>query len=508
MRSVDARSGEARSAAFPEATAADVAAAAEAAAAAAPALAQLAPAQLAALLRDIASRIVGLGDELLQVADAETALGLPRLTGERGRTEWQLEAFARLLESGEHLEAVIDPRDPEAAPVARPDIRRAQVPVGPVVVFSASNFPFAFSVAGGDTASALAAGCPVIVKAHPSHPETSELVAGAVGAAVAAAGLPSGAFSLLHGASTETGSALVRAPEVEAVGFTGSFQGGRALFDAAAARPRPIPVYAEMGSANPLFVSAAALAVRAAAIADGLAASFTLGVGQFCTKPGLVFVPGREAADTMASGLAARVAEAEPQTMLNDKLLSGLQTRLAETTKVAGVRVEAAGGAQGRTVLPAVVAVDLDTLETNPGVGEEHFGPVVVIVACDDEGAVLRAAGGLEGNLTATIHAEPTDGPWAADLAAILQSKVGRIVWNGFPTGVAVTDAMVHGGPYPATTAPATTSVGLAAIKRFLRPVAWQEAPDDLLPPALQDANPLHIRRKVDGVWTDAAVVR
>jgi alpha-ketoglutaric semialdehyde dehydrogenase len=510
VESIDARGGGPRGVSFPEAAAADVEAAAAAAAAAAPALAALSPAAVAAFLRDVADRIVGLGDELLEVADAESALGLPRLTGERARTAWQLEAFARLVESGEHLDAVIDPRDPDATPVARPDLRRVQVPVGPVAVFAASNFPLAFSVAGGDSAAAFAAGCPVVVKAHPSHPATSELVAGAIRGAVEAAGLPAGTFSLLHGAGPEVGVALVEAEPIEAVGFTGSLRAGRALFDAAAARPRPIPVYAEMGSTNPMFVTAAALEARGDAIAEGLAGSFTLGVGQFCTKPGLVFVGGEQAAEELAAALGSKVGGATALPMLNDRLQSTLADQLDRTTKVAGVRVIAGASpsSEARGAAPVVLSVDLPTLEESPEVGEEHFGPVVVVVSCPHDGSLVDAARGLRGNLTATVHAEPSDNRWSSEIAAVLQTKVGRIVWNGYPTGVAVTDAMVHGGPYPATTAAGTTSVGLAAIRRFLRPVAFQEAPDDVLPPALRDANPLGLRRKVDGSWTDGPVVR
>ena len=506
--SIDARTGEPRTGSvFQDAAADEVAAAVDAAVAAAPTLAAAPPALIAALLRAIATAIEDLGDDLLRVADEESALGLVRLTGERGRTMGQLEAFARFVETGEHLDAVIDRRDPEATP-PRPDLRRANVAVGPVAVFAASNFPLAFSVAGGDTASALAAGCPVVVKAHPSHPATSELVAGAVAGAVASVGLPSGTFSLLHGASIDVGRGLVAAEGIEAVGFTGSLRAGRALHDLGASRPRPIPVYAEMGSTNPVFVTEAALAAREPEIAAGLAGSFTLGVGQFCTKPGLVIVASAAAAASLAKALASEVAANEPQSMLNGSLRAGLLERLAKTTQVPGVTVVHDGGSGATTVGPFVLTASASVLAEHPEVAEEHFGPVVVVVAADGPAGQLAAARALPGNLTATIHAEADDAVFAAELAAALQHKVGRVVWNGFPTGVAVTDAMVHGGPYPATTASATTSVGLAAIRRFLRPVAWQDAPDALLPPALQDANPWGLARKIDGTWTSAPVAR
>lgn len=506
VESVDARTGAPRGLTFPAATVGDVEHAASSAAAAATALAELSPAEVALLLRIIGQEIERLGDELLEVADAETALGLPRMRAERARTVWQLEAFARLVESGDHLEAVIDRRDPEAVPAPRPDIRRVHVPLGPVGVFAASNFPLAFSVAGGDTSSALAAGCPVVVKAHPSHPATSDLVAGAVTRAIARQRLPAGTFGVLHGAGPEVGRALVEADAIEAVGFTGSLRGGRALFDAAVARARPIPFYAEMGSTNPVFVTRTAVAARGDAIAEGLASSFTMGVGQFCTKPGLVFVPGR-AADELATAIGKRVADAAPQPMLNDRLLGELQERTRRTAALPGVEVVAGDpSAAGRGATPLLLATDLGSFRAHPELAEEHFGPVLVIVRADDEAELIDVAHRLEGNLTATMHAEEADAEWARRLGTILQVKVGRIVWNGFPTGVAVTDAMVHGGPYPATTAPATTSVGLAAIRRFQRPVAWQEVPDRLLPPALQDANPLGLRRRVDGQVTDVPI--
>ncbi|HZQ26529.1 MAG TPA: aldehyde dehydrogenase (NADP(+)) [Acidimicrobiales bacterium] len=462
----------------------------------------------APLLRAAADGLEALGDGLLAVADRETHLGLPRLTGERARTCAQLRAFADLVDEGSYVDAIIDHADPSAVP-PRPDLRRMQVPLGPVAVFGAGNFPLAFGVPGGDTASAWAAGCPVVFKVHPGHPETSRLCGEVLAKAVASVGLPAGVFSLVFDATDDphaAGAALVQAPGIKAVGFTGSLAGGRALFDLAAARPEPIPVYAEMGSVNPLFVTAAALAARGPAVAEGFFASMTLGTGQFCTQPGLAVVPVGAAGDAFVSAVGALVAGAAAGPMLDARIHAGLVERLARTSALPGVSVVAQGapapGGGGVACHPPVLlSVDAPTFLATPELAEELFGPVSVVVRCSSPAEALAAARSVEGSLTATIHCEPADAD-APALADTLRERVGRLVFNGYPTGVAVAPAMHHGGPWPATTAASHTSVGATAIRRFLRPVAYQDAPAALLPPALQDANPLGIHRLVDGAFT------
>jgi NADP-dependent aldehyde dehydrogenase len=443
----------------------------------------------------------------VSVADAETGLGTARLNGELDRTTFQLRAFADMLDEGSFVEAIISPADPAAKPVARPDVRRMLVPIGPVAVFTPSNFPLAFGVAGGDTTSALAAGCPVIVKGHPSHPGTSEECGRALSSAARDAGAPQGVFALLQARDLEVARALVTAPAVQAVAFTGSLAAGRAIHDLAAARPQPIPVFAEMGSLNPVFVAPAAMAARAAEIADGLAGSITIGTGQFCTKPGLVFVAESTAgsARSFANLVAEKVTSRDPGLMLNAQIDTNLSRQLARTDALPGVELlappsERAGG--GLTRRGSVVTTDLATFLSTPALHEEHFGPVSIVIRCPSPESVIDVASSLDGNLTATIHADEADAIFGKRLASVLSDKVGRIVWNGYPTGVAVTWAMQHGGPYPSTTSPGHTSVGATAIRRFLRPVAYQNAPDALLPAALQRANPLGIQRMVDGRWT------
>jgi NADP-dependent aldehyde dehydrogenase len=460
------------------------------------------PRDRAKLLRKMADELAKRRAEIVSTADRETALGAPRLEGELDRTTGQLRAFADLLDEGSYVQAIITSADPAAKP-PRPEIRRMLVPIGLVAVFTPSNFPLAFGVAGGDTASALAAGCPVIVKGHPSHPATSELCAQAIVAAVGQTAVPPGVFSLLQSSDPAVARALVAAPEVAAVGFTGSLAAGRALFDVAAARPHPIPMYAEMGSLNPVFVAPGALAVRAKEIADGLAASMTLGTGQFCTKPGLVFAAGDDAARNLARALADKVAAVPPGTMLNKSLRENFDRLTARTGALAGVDVLTSRAAGG-VVVTTTAAAFLETLALH----EEHFGPFAIVVRCATPAEMLAIARKLDGQLTATIHAEPGDSQWAGELAAALVEKAGRIVWNGYPTGVAVVPAMHHGGPYPASTMAAHTSVGTTAIERFLRPVAFQNVPDALLPEALHDDNPLGIQRLVDGQWTRDKITR
>jgi NADP-dependent aldehyde dehydrogenase len=506
---VNPRTGAAGERQFLNASAQEIDAAAHAAADAFETLRQMPAARLAELLDAIAAQIEALGDALIETADAETGLGAARLTGERGRTTMQLRKFAALLREGSYVEAIIDRAQPARQPAPRPSIRRMLFPLGPVAVFAASNFPFAFSVAGGDTASALAAGCPVIVKAHPGHPATSALTAQAIQRAIESVGFPAGTFSLLQGRAIEVGQALVRHPAVAAVGFTGSLRAGRALFDSAASRPAPIPVYAEMGSVNPTVILPGAIATRGAALAEGVAASVTLGTGQFCTNPGLIFLVGGAHAEAFITQVTAAMQAAQPGVLLNRSIQEGLTAAVAGT--LATGRVTALMGAApldgpacgyAHTVLQTTSRA----FRADETLQAEHFGPVTLFVTCDSLDDLRETLTVLEGNLTASIHASDDELMQANTLFALLREKAGRLIWNGYPTGVEVVYAMQHGGPYPATTAPATTSVGVTAIKRFLRPVSFQNLPDALLPPALQNANPLGIWRIVDDQYTQAAV--
>lgn len=453
----------------------------------------------ARLLETIADGILALGDDLLQVADAETNLGIARLTGERARTVAQLRAFAELVREGSWVEARIDSADPKRSP-PKPDLRRMLVPLGPVVVFAASNFPLAFSVAGGDTASALAAGNPVVLKAHPAHPQTSERVASAVRQALARYELPAGSFTLVDGPGNAIGLALVRHPLTRAVAFTGSLQGGRALFDAAAARPEPIPVYAEMGSVNPVFVLPGALAEKGPALAQALADSATLGVGQFCTKPGLVFVCETEHTDAFAAALGARVSAKPPAPMLYSQLSERFQAGVAALERVPGVTRlgEASAGADPGLGRPVAWQVEFAEFQRSPQLSQELFGPSTIVVRIPSS-ELGRAAAALEGQLTATVHAVASDAELLPELVAQLERKVGRLIFGGVPTGVEVAPAMNHGGPYPASTDARTTSVGTAAIARFARPLCYQDASPAVLPRELLDQNTLGIWRLLNG---------
>jgi NADP-dependent aldehyde dehydrogenase len=414
--------------------------------------------------------------------------------------------FGNLVREGSWVDARIDRAMPERTPLPRPDIRRMLMPIGPVAVFGASNFPLAFSVAGGDTASALAAGCPVVVKAHPAHPATSEYAARAVVAAVTAAGMPPGVFSLLHSTRHDIARALVQHPLTKAVGFTGSLKAGRALFDAAAARPDPIPVYAEMGSVNPVFLLPGALAARAEAIADGLTSSVTLGVGQFCTSPGLVFVSGDAGFDRFARRMVDLMRDVPPGTMLSPGIFAAYEAGVDRLSALAGtytVRSSAVctSPSQARASLFQTTA---DIFLQHPELGEEVFGPSTVVVRCGTPAEMEAVARRLDGQLTATLHGTPADFAEHASLVSILAEKAGRLICNGFPTGVEVCASMHHGGPYPATTDARSTSVGTAAIYRFARPVAYQNFPESSLPVELRDANPRAIWRLVDGELTRA----
>jgi len=494
FRAFSTRAGVALEPEFYEATEAEIDRAVTLATTAAPRLRAVSADVRAEFLDAVANDLVLMGDELISRASSETALSTERLTGERTRTVNQLRMFASVVRDGGWVDAVIDTALPERKPVPRTDLRRMLVPIGPVAIFGASNFPLAFSTPGGDVASALAAGCPVIVKAHPAHPGTSELVARAILQAVSEAGLPDGTFSMLHGGPS-VGLGLIRHPNLEAAAFTGSLAAGRALCDAAAARPRPIPMFAEMGSINPVFLLPRALRESRDQIASGLAQSFTLGVGQFCTKPGLVVAIDGPGLVAFVDSLVAQTPDAT-SSMLTEGIGRAFQEGTARVAGTKGVR--ALVDARSNCVVPTVFQTDAETFLRNESLSEEVFGPMTMIVACADVDEMSRVAAGLDGQLTATVHGTPDDLQEHSTLLAILERKAGRLVFNGFPTGVEVCAAMQHGGPYPASSDGRFTSVGTSAIARFARPVCWQSAPDSVLPPELRNANPLGIRRLVD----------
>lgn len=478
----------------------DVAAATKAAASAFSAYAAKPAEERAAFLDAIASHIEGLGAPLLERAHLESGLPMPRLTGERGRTCGQLRMFAQLVREGSWVDARIDHADPTRTP-PRPDIRRMLVALGPVAVFGASNFPLAFSTAGGDTASALASGCPVVFKAHPAHPGTCEYVAQAIAAAAEETGMPAGVFSLVHG-GVEVGQALVKDDLIEAVAFTGSQGAGRALFDLAAARPRPIPVFAEMGSVNPVFILSGALAERGDAIAKGYAESLTLGVGQFCTNPGVLVGLGGEAFEKLLGGVGSHLREVAPGVMLTDAICEKFAAGRDEWADHAGLRAIYSGQPVEGRATPALFATTGKDFLAHRELAEEVFGPGAIAIACDSQAEILEVAKALRGQLTATIQMSAEDQDVAAELLPVLTQIAGRVLFNGYPTGVEVCPSMQHGGPYPSTTDSRSTSVGTAAIFRFARPVAFQSVPEAMLPVELQEANPRSIRRLVDGAWT------
>jgi len=464
----------------------------------------------AAFLERIAAEIMGLGDELISRAQQETGLPAGRFQGERGRTVTQLRLFATLIREGSWVDARIDRAAPNRKPTPKPDVRFMLRPIGTAVVLCASNFPLAFSVAGGDTASALAAGNPVIVKAHHAHPGTAELVAKAVQKAAAATGMPQGIFSLLHGPGREVGMALVKHPVVKAVGFTGSEKGGRALFDVASSRPDPIPVYAEMGSTNPVFVLPGALRERAREIAAGLQQSVTLGVGQFCTNPGVVVLLQDSSAEHFIREAGRLLAETAPATMLHrgirEAYAAGVNRLLArEDVQVVG-RKETDAGPGGSLVGAVMFRTNAQTFVASPELGKEVFGPCTMVVACSSKQELLQVAGNFAGQLAASVHASAADLEEYGDLLRLLETKAGRVIFNGFPTGVEVCHSMNHGGPYPATTDVHFTSVGMAAILRFARPICYQNFPQGCLPDELKDENPLKIWRLVDGKRTKGAI--
>ncbi|MEV3991638.1 aldehyde dehydrogenase (NADP(+)) [Streptomyces sp. NPDC049837] len=498
--SVDPRTGKRREQVAVEATAEDVDRAVRAAHSARGALADRAV--RAAFLRTAAGLLDEARDRLVAAADAETALGPARLTGELARTCYQLRAFADLVDEGSFLDVIIDHPDDTATPPV-PDLRRYKVPLGVVAVYAASNFPFAFSVPGGDTASALAAGCPVVVKAHPDHPATSELVAAVLGQAAAQAGVPQAVVGLVHG--FEAGVELVKHPLVAAAGFTGSVRGGRALFDAAAARPVPIPFHGELGSLNPVVVTEAAAAERAEQIGTGLAGSMTLGTGQFCVKPGLVLAPAGADGDELVTSLAGAVKGVGEGVLLDHRMRDNFVAGVAERAALPDVEAPVTPGAgDEHTVSPGFLTVPAARLATEGAhdlLLEECFGPVTVVARYDSPDEVSAVLSRLPGNLTATVHLSSDEASGrgrGADILAELTPLAGRVLVNGWPTGVAVAPAQHHGGPYPATTS-TSTSVGSTAVERWLRPVTYQSTPEALLPPELRDDNPLGLPRRVDG---------
>lgn len=495
---------------FFESTTGEIDEAARAAERAFEAYSSLAAARRAEFLRAIAQQLLALGERLLERAAAETALPAGRLENERARTVSQVLLFAELIEEGSWVGARIDRALPDRKPQPRPDLRRMLIPLGPVAVFGASNFPLAFSVAGGDTVSALAAGCPVVVKAHPAHPGTSELAADAIRRAARNTRMPEGVFGMVHGASPEVGITLVTHPAIRAVGFTGSLRAGRTLFDAAAMRPEPIPVYAEMGSSNPVFLLPGALSERGEAIARGLASSVTLGSGQFCTNPGLAILLDSPASSAFLETAGELLGASPAGTMVHAGIKTAYDRDLVEVTRVAGVAV--AARAQGEGAHPetaaqaALLMTDAKTFARSPRLSSEIYGPATLAVRCGGMEEMLQLARGLHGHLTATIHGTEEDLARFSELVAILRQKAGRLVFNGFPTGVEVCHAMHHGGPYPATTDARETSVGTAAIHRFARPVCYQDFPQSALPEELQDRNPRGVWRLVDGAFTRGAV--
>ena len=466
-----------------------------------PAYAATDPGARAAFLERIADNILAIGDDLIERACAESGLPRMRLEGERGRTVGQLKLFAGVVRQGDFLDATIDPAMPDRAPLPRPDLRRVNVAIGPVAVFGASNFPLAFSVAGGDTASALAAGCPVVVKGHPAHPGSGELGARAIQQAVKDSGLPAGVFSYLPGETNALGAALVRDPRIQAVGFTGSRGGGLALVRIAAEREEPIPVYAEMSSINPVVLFPAALAARGQALGKEFVASLTMGAGQFCTNPGLVLAIDGPELDAFVASAAAALTEAAPATMLTPGIHASFEQGVDALAAHAAVKTVARGkvGAGVNQGTGAIFDTTAEAFLADRALSHEVFGSSSVVVRCRDMGEIAKVIAGLEGQLTATLQMEDADNADAARLVPVIARRVGRVIANGWPTGVEVAPAMVHGGPFPATSDGRTTSVGTLAIARFLRPVCFQNLAPALLPAALADANPWGIARRMDG---------
>ncbi|EXJ12482.1 NADP-dependent fatty aldehyde dehydrogenase [Nitrincola nitratireducens] len=451
-------------------------------------------------MEGIANEIMALGDQLVERAMLETGLPQARIEGERGRTINQLRLFADVVRAGRWLDARLDSALPERTP-PRSDLRMRYIPLGPVGVFGASNFPLAFSVAGGDTASAFAAGCPVVVKAHSAHPGTSELVGRAIQAAVKQANLPEGVFSLLYGSGQQIGVGLVQHPLIKAIGFTGSRQGGEALMKVAAARPEPIPVYAEMSSINPVFLMPSALENRAESLATGFVASLTMGAGQFCTNPGLVIGLESEGLNVFLNQTVASLEQINAQTMLTPGIFKAYSqgiSHLQQHPQVQQVAIGLDSKGENQCVAGFYETTAVAFLQ-DKSLTEEVFGASSLLIRCQTMDEYLAVAKALEGQLTATVQLDSADYDQAVPLLSVLERKAGRVLCNGYPTGVEVCHAMVHGGPFPSTSDSRTTSVGSAAIQRFLRPVCYQDWPAELLPSVLQDANPFGLMRLIDG---------
>jgi alpha-ketoglutaric semialdehyde dehydrogenase len=465
------------------------------------------PQKRAELLYAIAEQIDQRGDELITIAGEETCLPEARLKNERGRTTNQLRAFAKLLEAGDWVQATIDTGDPERKPAPKPDLRKMLFPVGPVIVFGASNFPLAFSTAGGDTASALASGCTVVVKSHPAHPKTSTVVAGAIRAALRHCGLGEDIFQEVTDTSIEAGQQLVKHPLTKAVAFTGSFAGGKALFDLANQREEPIPVFSEMGSINPVVLLPGAIRDNKNLPAT-LAASVVLGVGQFCTNPGLLIAVDTEGFASFLHKLSVEVAQAVPGNMLHTGIAANYKHKRAEALKQKGVMrlTEAKAEATERLGAPALALVNAHDFIASTVLKEEVFGPYSLIVKCEDETELRQVIESLQGQLTATVFGSPEELPEYKACIDSLHVRCGRLIFNGVPTGVEVTKAMQHGGPFPASTDSRFTSVGTDAIYRFVRPVCYQDFPEQFLPPQLKNNNELNILRCVNGTWTRNAV--
>ncbi|RAV98914.1 aldehyde dehydrogenase (NADP(+)) [Pseudochryseolinea flava] len=508
LRSTNASTGDKLQYTFSKATRDEVALACEKAGTAFQTYRKKTGIEKAYFLETIAMEIEELGEQLIDICSQETALPKTRIESERNRTKNQLLMFASMLREGSWLDARIETADPLRKPLPKPDMRYLHVGLGPVVVFGASNFPLAFSVAGGDTASALAAGCPVVFKAHSAHPATSELVAKAILSAAKQTQMPDGVFSLLHGDGNVVGMQLVKHSQIKAVGLTGSFAAGKALFDAAAQREHPIPVYAEMGSTNPVFVLPGALRKNPEELAKGFAASVTLGVGQFCTNPGMMLYRKDTSSEIFLQNLKAAFENTSGGAMLTDGIFNAYTTGIARHQAIDQIDVLAQGKRTGEnnSAHPMLFKTTSHVLSDHPDLAEEIFGPTSILVEMQTKDEMLSAARNLSGHLTATIHGTEEDLLAHEDLLDILTQKVGRIIINGFPTGVEVCSAMVHGGPFPATTDGRSTSVGTASIFRFTRAVSFQNMPQQMLPAELKDENPLAIWRLINGVRTKEAI--
>ena len=460
-----------------------------------------------AFMRAVADEIEAIGPELITTAQAESHLPEGRLVGEKARTVFQWRSYADAVERGDSLDASIDTANAVRTP-PKPDLRKTAVALGPVVVFGASNFPFAFSTAGGDTASAIAAGCPVIVKAHEGHPETSGMMAGAISRAVETSGMPEGTFAHVYSSTYQTGQQLVSHPLVKAVGFTGSYRGGKALVDLANERPEPIPVFAEMGSINPLFLFPGKLTLNPQELATQYAGSLTLGVGQFCTNPGLVVGLAGQDLNLFTDALSEEIVKIAPCSMLNDKIAAGYAESREKIIGQSGVEILAVSSTEAMEGqgLPTVAKVAGVEILVNPALLHEVFGPFALVVECKDASEMLAVTAKLEGQLTVSLFATNEDLAAQEEVVSILQTKCGRILFNNFPTGVEVCKSMHHGGPFPSASNSAFTSVGPDAIKRFVRPLSFQNWPDEFLPDELKNANPLKIWRTVDNVKTKEVI--